>query len=444
LINQASTVLQLLSGHYIHVTTPSNTPNQHGPTFGAVYISILQKFEIEVPDECLHIPILYWIPKFHKNPIKCRFIAGSREKILTQLEVEVQKILNLLESHFRNYCEVMRVNSGYKYYFNVNNSKQALNMLDNVVNPLSVDSFDFSNLYTNFKHDKLIDKFRFLLDLLFANAAKKNSGDGIRTERSRKGKARWVIINEENQNKYRNQTFWTKCNIIEAIEFLIRNTHVKFGNLIFKQICGIPMGMIPAPGFAKLGLGVDEFRYTSQLVKDKKVDILRRLINMCRYIDDIAVANFSNFMDIAKDIYPRSLVLNRSNVSSIVDCAFLDLSVSVIDCKFEIKVYNKTDDYEFLVITFPFLESNILTSICYSVYFGEILRYLRICSKLKDFENRARKLTFMLLERGYKQNEMAKQFFKVFSRYRSEARKFPGSLVVTDSVQRVIYGLSHH
>jgi hypothetical protein len=31
LINQASTVLLMLSVHYIHVATPSKTPNQHGP-----------------------------------------------------------------------------------------------------------------------------------------------------------------------------------------------------------------------------------------------------------------------------------------------------------------------------------------------------------------------------------------------------------------------------
>jgi hypothetical protein len=39
LINQASTVLLLLSHYYINVATPSKTPNQHGPSFEPVYIS---------------------------------------------------------------------------------------------------------------------------------------------------------------------------------------------------------------------------------------------------------------------------------------------------------------------------------------------------------------------------------------------------------------------
>jgi sulfur relay (sulfurtransferase) DsrC/TusE family protein len=396
-------------------------------------------FDITVPEDCLKIPVLHWIPKFHKNPLKFRYIAGSKNKILTVLEVEVQKILVLLENHFKNYCEVIRQNSGYRYYFSINNSKQAVEMLMNVENPSSFDSYDFSNLYTNFNHDELIDKFKILLDILFTNAQRKNKGDAIRTEKSVKGKARWCTFNEENLAKYNRQKFWTKYKIIEAIEFLIKNAHVKFGSLIFRQICGIPMGMIPAPGFAKLGLGIDEFNYCSKLLKDKRIDILKKLINMVRYIDDVGVANFLDFGDLAKEIYPMSLVLNKSNDSGILNCAFLDLKVSVVDKKFQIQVYNKTDDYNFNVIVFPFLESNIVTDICYSVFFGEILRYLRICTKLIDFENRARMLVSMVTQRGYKRSELAKQFVKLFLRYRNEVTKYPGSINPTECMLRVIY-----
>ena len=130
------------------------------------------------------------------------------------------------------------------------------------------------------------------------------------------------------------------------------------------------MGMIPAPGFAKLGLAVDEFKYCDKLVKDRRVELIKKMTNLVRYIDDIGAENLEEFGEIAKEIYPRSLILNRSNESSSENCAFLDLNVSIVNESFRIKVYNKTDDYSFRVITFPYLESNILTSICYSVYFG--------------------------------------------------------------------------
>jgi hypothetical protein len=46
--------------------------------------------------------------------------------------------------------------------------------------------------------------------------------------------------------------------------------------------------------------------------------------------------------------------------------------------------------------------------ICYGVFFGEILRYLRISSTLIYFENRAQMLVTMFIERGYKRSELGK------------------------------------
>ena len=123
-------------------------------------------FEVTIPEIDMELPVLHWIPEFHKNPIKFRFIAGSKDKILTPLEIEIQKILILLENHFKGYCEAIRQNSGFRYYFTVHNSKQALEMLRNLEHPFSFDSYDFSNLYTNFTHVELIEKFGFLLNLL--------------------------------------------------------------------------------------------------------------------------------------------------------------------------------------------------------------------------------------------------------------------------------------
>ena len=223
---------------------------------------------------------------------------------------------------------------------------------------------------------------------------------------------------------------------------MLKNAYVKFGKLVFRQICGIPMGMIPAPGFAKLGLGVDEYRFCSKLVREKRIDVLRKMSNLVRYIDDIGTANFEEFGMIAREIYPPSLTLNRSNEDSVNNCAFLDLNISIGNDKFLIKVYNKTDDYDFRVITFPYLESNILTSVCYSVYFGELLRYFRISTKLEDFVSRLKMLTVMLINRSYDKTEMARQFFKLFVRYRQDARKFSGGLNVNNLVQQVVYGIS--
>jgi hypothetical protein len=58
LINQASTVLLVLSGHYIHVATPRKTPNQHGPSFEPVYISSPLSRIPKSGGQCLRLVLL--------------------------------------------------------------------------------------------------------------------------------------------------------------------------------------------------------------------------------------------------------------------------------------------------------------------------------------------------------------------------------------------------
>ena len=134
-----------------------------------------QLFNIDVKPERFNLPILYWIPKFHKSPIGTRFIAGSKNKVLTQLEKIVQSILTLFESHFQNYCNVIKNNTGFKHYFSISNSSQALDIIQGIKDSKTFDRFDFSNLYTNFDHTDLFKKFEWLLQLLFDNS-KKNCG----------------------------------------------------------------------------------------------------------------------------------------------------------------------------------------------------------------------------------------------------------------------------
>ena len=128
------------------------------------------------------------------------------------------------------------------------------------------------------------------------------------------------------------------------------------------------MGSISVPDFANMALAVDEYKFVKEQFRLKRYDILHKLNFLCRYLDNIAAPNFPDFGDC--QIYLQSLTLNKSNDDSFTDIAFLDLSISIMNTKFEIKVYCKTDDYQFQVITLPFLESNMSRDMCYYVYVG--------------------------------------------------------------------------
>jgi hypothetical protein len=132
----------------------------------------------------------------------------------------------------------------------------------------SFDSYDFSNLYTNFDHDFIIERLVWLANLLFNHSGKMY----INVKKNCKKADYSDQLLDVNQG-----WSFTKEKVILMIKFLIKNTYIEFGEFILKQICGVPMGSIPAPDFANLSLAVDEFRFVQKMKKENNKAILRKL-----------------------------------------------------------------------------------------------------------------------------------------------------------------------
>ena len=110
------------------------------------------------------------------------------------------------------------------------------------------------------------------------------------------------------------------------------------------------------------------------------------LSNNKKYLDDILVLNCKKFIDISKNIHPSELTLEPSHGTDLED-HFLDLNINISENnKLSFKMYNKTDDFDFEVINFPFPESNIHSNITYSAFFSQLLRYARIYINYIDFK----------------------------------------------------------
>ena len=138
---------------------------------------------------------------------------------------------------------------------------------------------------------------------------------------------------------------------------------------------------------------------------------------------------------------PGPLRVNTSNENSLSNIAYLDLSISVTNNNFEVKVYAKTDDYNFTVITLPFLSSNISTEMCFYFNFSQILRFLRICIKLNFFKDRAIFLTRLLQDRGYSSQRLASKFNEVLHCHIKDWRKFSREISCRDLILAVVYGV---
>ena len=136
------------------------------------------------------------------------------------------------------------------------------------------------------------------------------------------------------------------------------------------------------------------------------------------------VINCSNFLEISSKIYPPELKLESSNGNGNYD-HFLDLDINVApNNTLFLKIYNKTDDFNFEIVNFPFPKSNIHSNITYSSYFSQLFRYARICTNYIDFRNRCMLLSKKLIVRGFSANKLAWQFKKLCFKYNQLLQKY--------------------
>ena len=145
-------------------------------------------------------------------------------------------------------------------------------------------------------------------------------------------------------------------------------------------------------------------------------------------------------------IYPSELQLNKANTSD-TEAAFLDLHLSISNDivlpkivseyirKYHnhkpqttlrhreeeplnhheipgrrIRIYDKREDFDFEIVNFPFLYSDVPRSTSYGVYISQLIRIAKASSYVADFNTRNKLLTQKLLKQGYLYHKLRKTF----------------------------------
>ena len=92
------------------------------------------------------------------------------------------------------------------------------------------------------------------------------------------------------------------------------------------------------------------------------------------------------------------------------------------------KIYDKRDDFDFEIVSFPFLDGDVPRSTSYGVYISQLIRLARASSYVADFNTRNKLLTQKLLKQGYQYHKLCKTFSKFYRQYYDLISKFQDGL----------------
>jgi hypothetical protein len=145
----------------------------------------------------------------------------------------------------------------------------------------------------------------------------------------------------------------------------------------------------------------------------------------CRYIDDVLSINNDS-------VYPSELEIKDTTESS-TSTSYLDVLLNIdAGGKLTTQLYNKRDDFNFAIVNFPNICSNIPLSPAYGVYTFQLIRYARACSTYDQFLNRDRLLTDKLMLQIFLLSTLMSAFRKFYGRYNDLIYKLSLSHMLSD------------
>ena len=379
--------------------------------------TFLKKLKIQLKQNMESLPLMYWVPKMHKNPVGFRFIIASPQCTLKHLAKDLTAIFRLLYKKVEKYNQKGKVWSGVNKFWIIQNTKpiiQSINNLNRRNAAKSLSTFDFSTLYTKIPHDKLKEVLNNIIDFAFKGGTR----EYIKVYNST---AYWTKTSSRRDNLY------TREQIKESLKYLIDNSFFSVGSDIFRQVIGIPMGSDPAPFFANLFL----YYYESKWLQSLKTDdyqMARRFGNVFRYIDDLlAINDNGEFERNYNNIYPPELQLKKENVDN-DSASFLDLQLSITNKNISTQLFDKRNSYSFTIVRLPYKSSTLPSKMFFSTISAEVLRIGRATSSLPTFIETTKCLLVRMKRQGADVLGIRNSIRKMFYRHQEEFIKYSSDI----------------
>ena len=176
------------------------------------------------------------------------------------------------------------------------------------------------------------------------------------------------------------------------------------------------MGTNCAPLLADLILYSYEAEFVQSLLQAGKKYLAQQFNFTYRYIDDVLSLKNTKFAEYLEFIYPRELEI-KETMETAASSSYLNCYLYIDNGKLTTRLYDKRDDFNFPIVNFLFLSSNIPSAPAYGVYVSQLIRYARTCSNYQDSMERGKVLTTKLLSQGYQKTKLVATLKKFYGRH---------------------------
>ncbi len=194
--------------------------------------------------------------------------------------------------------------------------------------------------------------------------------------------------------------------LLEAMELVMYNNQMHFGDLIVKQLSGIAMGMSPAPTIANLYVAIYEHSHVLPYIP-------RVVLYLCRFIDyglgirlhdpdpEVDNKNWQEFQACLNNSGLRWVFSERSN-----KVVFMDLQLKVNGKKITSSVYAKPMALHLYIPPHSCHAPGVLSGLV----FGKVLCIHQLCSNCKDVVKEIKLLLHCLMDQGYQLSKLTPLF----------------------------------
>jgi hypothetical protein len=378
-------------------------------------------------DKFNSLPFIYMTPKFHKTPIKFRFIVASNNCSTKPLSNAISKALKQVRLKRMYYCEKLYQYDGINRYWIIDNSKPILDCINNLnemSNAKTITTYDFSNMYTSLAHDEIMCNMQKVIEDVFAYRNKNSLSNCLSLYPSNKEDIIWSRANWVKTPR-KSTFYFTKDTLVDGLKFQLNNTYFIFGKKVFSQDVGIPAGTDDGPEIANLHLHQSEYEFLNTL-KKLNIYLARQLNYSFRFLDDISSMNaFDKILAYAVKIYGNSIQLNKENQGHLTaDVLDLTITIDPESKTATIKLFDKRRAFKFAIVNFPDLTANISTKMSYGVIISQLLRYANACSHFSDFKSNCMLLFNVLLSQGFEALKIKMKLKTFINNYKTCMSKY--------------------